>query len=175
MPDLMPDSPLSAKRRRAGLVTAVTIGCVIEFRSVYASFPSAGSLVTMAVAVIINTGCVVYGWRAIDQSLVRPPRPVRPVRPGQGGRKGIARAHGRDDGAGLAPPATGWWPVLRGVSRLMPRAAGRRWLAEAESLLFEVPAGLRRTVVRSYLRSAPRLALMMWAAELSRRARRHIR
>jgi hypothetical protein len=62
------------------------------------------------------------------------------------------------------------WPALRAVSRLMPRDAGRRWLAEAESLLFEAPAARRRTVVRSYLRSAPRLVVMMWAAELSRRA-----
>ena len=61
--------------------------------------------------------------------------------------------------------------MLRAVARLMPPAAGRRWLAEADSLLFEVPAGRRGKVVRSYLLSAPRLVLMMWAAELSRRPR----
>jgi hypothetical protein len=53
----------------------------------------------------------------------------------------------------------------------MPPAAGRRCLAEADSLPFEVSAGRRGKVVRSYLLSARRLMLMMWAAELSRRPR----
>jgi hypothetical protein len=52
----------------------------------------------------------------------------------------------------------------------MPAAASRRWLAEADSLLFEMAAGQRRKAVRSYLLSAPRLLAMMWAGELSRRA-----
>lgn len=65
----------------------------------------------------------------------------------------------------------GWHPVLRVVARLMPPAAGRRWLAEADSSLFEAAAGRRGKVARSYLLSAPRLMLMMWAAELSRRSR----
>ena len=57
------------------------------------------------------------------------------------------------------------------MSRLMPRSAGRRWLAEAESLLAEVTAARRGAVVRSYLLSAPRLAVMMWARQVLRRAR----
>ena len=43
------------------------------------------------------------------------------------------------------------------VSRLMPRSAGRRWLAEAESLLPEIAAALRGAAIRSYLLSAPQL------------------
>ena len=45
--------------------------------------------------------------------------------------------------------------TLAVVSRLMPASAGRRWLAEAESVLAEVPADGRSAAVRSYLRSAP--------------------
>jgi hypothetical protein len=58
------------------------------------------------------------------------------------------------------------------VSRLMPASAGPRWLAEAESVLAEVPPARRAAAVRSYLRSAPRLAVTMWAREVLRWARR---
>jgi hypothetical protein len=58
--------------------------------------------------------------------------------------------------------------TLAVVSRLMPASAGRRWLAEAESLLAEVPAARRGAAVRSYLLSVPRLAVMMWAREVLR-------
>jgi hypothetical protein len=61
------------------------------------------------------------------------------------------------------------------MSRLMPASAGRRWLAEAESLLAEVTSSQRGAAVRSYMRSAPRLAAMMWVHELLRRARRGAR
>ncbi len=172
MPGLMPESPRHAKQRKRGLVVCATFGGLIDVRSLYSSLPSPHALVGLTLLLAANAGIVWYAWPATDGFLVRPARR---------GRKGIPRGHGRDGGAGLAPPVsgpwpgTGRWPVLRAVSRLMPRAAGRRWLAEAESLLFEVPAGWRRTVVRSYLRSAPRLVLAMWAAEFSRWARRRIR
>ena len=42
------------------------------------------------------------------------------------------------------PKAVRRWRALSAASRLMPRAAGRRWLAEAESSLFEMAAGERR-------------------------------
>ncbi len=61
--------------------------------------------------------------------------------------------------------------MLAIVSRLMPRSAGRRWLAEAESLLSEIAPVRRGAAIRSYLLSAPRLAVMMWAREAQRRAR----
>ena len=63
------------------------------------------------------------------------------------------------------------WRTLAVVSRLMPASAGRRWLAEAGSLLAEVPAARRGAAVRSYLRSAPRLAVTMWARQALRLAR----
>jgi hypothetical protein len=62
--------------------------------------------------------------------------------------------------------------TLTVASRLMPPSAGRRWLAEAESLLTEVPAARRRAAVRSHLLSAPRLAVMLWARQVLRRTRR---
>lgn len=61
--------------------------------------------------------------------------------------------------------------MLAVVSRLMPASPGRRWPAEAESLLAEVPADRRSAAVRSYLLSAPRLAVMTRVREVLRRAR----
>ena len=77
--------------------------------------------------------------------------------------------HGRDDDDGRAGAAVHQRHTLRMVSLLMPPSAGRRWLAEAESLLAEVAAARRGATVRSYLLSAPRLAMMMWAREVLRR------
>jgi hypothetical protein len=78
---------------------------------------------------------------------------------------------GRDDGDGPPGAAVHRRRMLAVVSRLMPASAGRRWLAEAESLLAEVTAARRGAAARSYLLSAPRLAVMMWAREVVRRAR----
>jgi hypothetical protein len=78
---------------------------------------------------------------------------------------------GRDDDAGPATETVYRRRSLAAVSRLMPASAGRRWLAEAESVLAEVPPALRGATVRSYLRSAPRLAVMMWARQVLRRLR----
>ena len=57
------------------------------------------------------------------------------------------------------------------VSRMMPGPAGRRWLAEAESVLWEITAAQRATAVRSYLLSGPRVAAVMWAYVGLRRVR----
>jgi hypothetical protein len=94
-----------------------------------------------------------------------------------GRRKGSRRrgsglaGRGRDDDDGPADPAAHRWRTLAMVSRLMPRPAGRRWLAEAESLLSEITAVRRGAAIRSYLLSAPWLIVMMWAREAQRRAR----
>jgi hypothetical protein len=82
-------------------------------------------------------------------------------------RKGSGLSgRGRDDGDGPAGEAVHRRHALAVVSRLMPRSAGRRWLAEAE-----VTAARRGAAVRSYLLSAPRLTVMMWVREALRRAR----
>ena len=87
------------------------------------------------------------------------------------GRGGGLSGRGRDDDDGPAGPAAHRRHMLVMVSRLMPGPAGLRWLAEAESLLSEITAARRGAAVRSYLLSAPRLAVMMWAREARRRAR----
>ena len=78
---------------------------------------------------------------------------------------------GRDEADGPDGGAAHRWRALAVVSRLMPRSAGRRWLAEAESLLAVVTGARRRAAVRSYLLSVPRLAVMMWARVVLRWAR----
>jgi hypothetical protein len=87
------------------------------------------------------------------------------------GRDGGLGERGRDD-AGPADEAVHRPRALAVVSRLMPASAGRRWLAEAESVLAEITPARRGAAVRSYLLSAPRLAAMMWAREVLRLARR---
>ena len=87
------------------------------------------------------------------------------------GRGSGPTGHGRDDDHGLAGAAAHRWRVLVMASRLMPRSAGARWLAEAESLLSEIAPVRRGAAMRSYLLTAPRLAVTMWAREVLRRAR----
>lgn len=68
-------------------------------------------------------------------------------------RKGNALSgRGRDDD-GPAGKAVRWRHTLAVLSRLMPVSAGRRWLAEAQSVLAEVTAARRGAAVRSYLLS----------------------
>ena len=87
------------------------------------------------------------------------------------GRGSGLSARGRDDDGGPAGAAAHRWRTLVMMSRLMPRSAGQRWLTEAESLLSEITAARRGAAIRSYLLSAPRLVVMMWAREAQRRAR----
>ena len=63
------------------------------------------------------------------------------------------------------------WRLMCAAAWLMPRVAGRRWLAEAESFLAEAPPAQRRRAVRSYLATAPQVIAMTWTADLGRRAR----
>jgi hypothetical protein len=93
------------------------------------------------------------------------------VRRKGGGRGGRGRGRAREDSDGPAGQAVRGWHALAVASRLMPASAGRRWLAEAESVLAEVPRARCGPAVRSYLLSAPRLAVMMWARLVLRRAR----
>jgi hypothetical protein len=120
------------------------------------------TLLALAGLVIGNVGFACVGW---PRGL---PAGVRH------GRDGAVVGGGLDGEAG--PDPAGDQPLaLQAVAWLMPPAAGRRWLAEASSLLFEVAAERRKRAVRSYLLSAPRLVVLMWAGELSRRARLRFR
>jgi hypothetical protein len=88
-----------------------------------------------------------------------------------GGRGSALTGPGHDDDEGSADPAAHHWRMLAMVSRLMPRPAGHRWLAEAEGLLSEIAPIRRGAAIRSYLLSAPWLAVLMWARAAQRRAR----
>ena len=88
---------------------------------------------------------------------------------GTGRGRGSRSGRGRDDDGPAA--AAHRWRLLVMVARLMPRPAGRRWLAEAESLLSEIAPARRGPAIRSYLLSAAGLAATMWARELQRRTR----
>ena len=89
-------------------------------------------------------------------------------RRGHGWGSGLSRG-GRDGDGPVG--AAHRWRMLAMVSRLMPGPGGRRWLAEAESLLSEIAPAGRGAAIRSYLLSAPGLVVMMWAREARRRAR----
>jgi hypothetical protein len=86
---------------------------------------------------------------------------------GPRGRRGISGLIGRDRAVGdrFDGPVAHRWHGLVMVSRMMPGPAGRRWLAEAENVLWEIAAAQRATAVRSYLLSGPRVAAAMWAYE----------
>jgi hypothetical protein len=74
------------------------------------------------------------------------------------------------DPADVGLMASVGWRLMRVAACMMPTAAGRRWLAEAESFLAEAPPVLRRGAVGSYLVGAPRVIVVSWAACLARRA-----
>ncbi len=92
---------------------------------------------------------------------------------GPRGRRGISGLSGRDRAVGdqFDGLVTHRWRGLVMVSRMMPGPAGRRWLAEAESVLSEIAAAQRAAAVRSYLLSGPLVAAVMWAYAVLRRVR----
>jgi|SRR5208282_4588582 len=57
------------------------------------------------------------------------------------------------------------------ASGLMPRAAGKRWLEEAQSYLFEAPREHRSRTTRNYLLTAPQVIVVSWTYVLARRIR----
>jgi hypothetical protein len=96
-------------------------------------------------------------------------RSGRPGTGGMGGIAGLLQRRGR--GEDRAGSCIAGLVVMRAAARLMPPAAGRRWLAEADSFLFEAPSVLRRSAVRSYLAGVPAVITAAWAGELARRVR----
>ena len=157
-----------ARRRRAGVVAVLAsisvVAATIVSGSRYRDWVWAWWLVSFTITIAFTT---------ISMRQVGPP-----YRRGRGG-DGRRRRRGQDGGLGgqrradpgPAGPAPYQWRKLLMVSRMMPGSAGRRWLAEAESLLSEIAPARRGAAVRSYLRSAPRLTVLMWAREVLRLAR----
>ena len=76
-----------------------------------------------------------------------------------------------NDAASTGMAARAGWRAMQIVARLMPPAAGRRWLGEAESFLFEAPPRLRRDALASYVAGIPKVITLSWAAVLTRHRR----
>jgi hypothetical protein len=155
---MMPGTGPRHDERKKRALTAAFIGggATMAYVVLSASRFSAWEWVPLAVGLAVITAIAVAGNAG---------------RPGGRRRGGSLGGHGRDDDHGPAGAAAHRWRMLVMVSGMMPRSAGRRWLAEAQSLLSEIAAARRGAAVRSYLLSAPRLAVMMWAREVLRRAR----
>jgi hypothetical protein len=153
MPGIGPHD--EARKKRALTAAFIGGGAVMAYVVLAASRFSAWQWVPLAAGLAVITAVAVAG---------------RAGRPGGRGRGSGLRGRGRDDD-GPAGAAVHRWRMLVTVSRLMPRSAGCRWLAEAGSLLSEIAAARRGAAIRSYLLSAPRLVVMMWAREVLRRAR----
>jgi hypothetical protein len=171
MPAVDPREDARKKRAKfAALVTAATvIAATTLSQSRFHNWVWALWLVSFAIIVVFTT----FSMRQIGPPYrrgkdggSRPGRRGRDVGVGEVGEVG-----GRISGDAGPGPAPYQWRTLLMVSRMMPGSAGRRWLAEAESLLSEIAVARRGAAVRSYLRSAPRLTVMMWAHEILRRAR----
>ena len=154
MPGIGPRS--DGRKKRALLAAFIGGGAVMAYVVVAASRFSAWEWVPLAAGLAVITAVAVAGIAGL---------------PGGRGRGSGLRGRGRDDDDGPACAAAHRWRMLVLVSRLMPRSAGCRWLAEAGSLLSEIAAARRGAAIRSYLLSAPRLVVMMWAREVLRRAR----
>jgi hypothetical protein len=172
MPAVDPREDARKKRAKfAALVTAATvIAATTLSESRFHDWIWALWLVSFAIIVVFTT----FSMRQIGPPYRR--GKDGGSRPGGRGRDGgvgeVGEVGGRISGdAGPAGPAPYQWRTLLMVSRMMPGSAGRRWLAEAESLLSEIAAARRGAAVRSYLRSAPRLTVVMWAHEVLRLAR----
>ncbi len=154
---MMPGTgPRHEARKKRALTAAFTGGgAVMAYVVLSASSFSAWEWVPLAAGTIILIVIAVAGVAG----------------PGGRGRGSGLGVRGRDGEDGPAGAVAHRRHMLVMVSQLMPRSAGRRWLAEAGGLLSEIAAARRGAAFRSYLLSAPRLAVMMWAREVLRRAR----
>jgi hypothetical protein len=158
---MMPDINREERRKKrapvmASIVTGTIVVSVLLIPADWQWLPLA---VGMSAAIAVGASIDMPGGRRKGSGLSR-----------RGRGSGLS-ARGRDDADGRAGVAAHRWHSLAVVSRLMPPSAGRRWLAEADSLLAEIGPARRGAAIRSYLVSAPRLAVMMWAREVLRRAR----
>jgi hypothetical protein len=173
---MTPDiDPGEVRRRNLGRVSALigscTMGISALFQPAWEWVPIA---VGMSAAIAVAASADRPGRRRRDSGLTGRALILLiregPVTGGRGSGRGVT-GPGRDDDDGPAGATAHQWRVLAMVSRLMPGPVGRRWLAEAESLLSEIAPVRRGAAIRSYLLSAPWLAVMMWAREVQRRAR----
>jgi hypothetical protein len=156
---MMPDIDREERRKKRAPVIAFILFGMLVVAALFQLFQPGWQWVPVAVGTAAVT--------AVGVSIYRPSGRRRGSRRRGSGLDG----RGRDDDDGPAGAAAHRWRMLATVSRLMPRPAGRRWLAEAESLLPEITAVRRGAAIRSYLLSAPWLVVTMWARAVQRRAR----
>jgi hypothetical protein len=155
MPDTDPRKERTKKRARVGLCSTMGAMTVLVLtRPSWTWVPVVFVIAVSVISAIARTGDLPGGRGK-----------------GSRGKGSGLSGRGRDDDDGPADAAAHRWHMLIIVSRLMPRSVGRRWLAEAESLLWEIAPVRRGAVIRSYLQSVPGLVVMMWAREVQRRAR----
>ena len=161
MPDLDPRAARRKQRgRAAGLISTATI---VAFALFPPSWTWLGTDPRGWVLFAVSTVVVV----AVALSADLPHGRGRDSR-----RKGSVLTGRGDDGDRRPSGSAAYrWHGLKVVSRLMPGPAGRRWLAEAESLLAEIKPARRGAAIRSYLVTAPWLVVTMWARAAQRRAR----
>jgi hypothetical protein len=157
---MMPDIEREERRRKRAPVMGFILIISFLTAALFSRFYPDVVWVPLAVGVVAATAVGV----TIDP----------PDRRGRGNRRlrgsGVAAGHPHDDDVPLHP-ATDRPRLLILVSWLMPRTAGRRWLAEAESLLAEIAPARHGPAHHSYLLSAPSLIAIMWAHAVLRRAR----
>jgi hypothetical protein len=161
MPDIDPRKERVKQRARVGI--CIAMGAMTVLVLIQPGWTWVPVAFVIAVTALATSGDVPRGRR-------------RGSGLGGRGRDDHGRGSGlsglsRDDDDGPVGAAAHRWHMLVTVSRLMPRSAGRRWLAEAEGLLSEITATRRGAAIRSYLLSAPRLVVMTWGREVQRRAR----
>jgi hypothetical protein len=162
---MMPRTRLEWVEKLAGAGMWIAIGASVYLAPIRPEWTFVASGCVMVLAVVSAVAGIPR--RLAGRRLV--------LRKGSGrGRDSGLSGRGRD-ADGPVGEATHRWHALVAVSRLMPASAGRRWLAEAESLLAEIAPVRRGAAIRSYLLSAPGLAVMMWAREAGRRARLGLR
>jgi hypothetical protein len=152
MPSTDPRKERGMRRARACLCIAMgTMLVLVLARPGWTWVPTAFVIAVSVITSIAAAGGLSGGLRGVGG--------------GRGGR-------GRDDDADRpAGTPSHRWHLLVMMSRLMPRPAGRRWLAEAESVLSEIAPARRGAAKRSYLLSATALVAVTWAREAQRRAR----
>ena len=173
---MMPDiDPREVRRKKRGRVSAFIGSCTMAISALFQPgwewLPLAVGL-SAAIAVAASTdlpGRSGRGSGLTGRALILLIRDGT-VTGSRGSGRGLA-GPGRDDDDGPVDATAHQWRMLAAVSRLMPRPAGRRWLAEAESLLSEIVPVRRGAAIHSYLLSAPWLVVTMWAREAQRRAR----
>ena len=117
---MLPDAPLSARRRRTALLSGTVISCGIAVGALLTGpHPNLLSLLALASVVIGNVAVVVAAWPATDGFLVDVRR-ERSHRGRNGGTPGL----GLDASAGPAPARTGRQPVLRAAAPLVRATEG---------------------------------------------------